>query len=349
MKASPGHIGRREFVRMKLCSVVVWLLAVLTCGTIAAQTTTRDQVHWVPMRDQDGAEHRLFTRICRPTGDAPAPVVLINHGSPPDADARPAMRPASCESEAVQWFLARGYLVVLGMRRGYGETGGPWAEDFGPGCGAEGYARAGLESARDLDALVTYATTLPFARPDGVVVVGQSAGGWATVAYDSRPHPKVVAMVSMAGGRGGHQQKLANHNCRPDELARAAGLYGATASTPMLWVFTANDSFFAPQIATQVRLSAQAARPTSCSSARSAPMATACSSVAAARRSGDRSSRSISLHAPAAADDHRSLNSTPPFALLSRELSTISTSTASAVTPKFFTTASVMSLISARF
>ena len=28
--------------------------------------------------------------------------------------------------------------------------------------------------------------------------------------------------------------------------------YGATASTPMLWVFTANDSFFAPQIATQV-------------------------------------------------------------------------------------------------
>lgn len=122
MKASPGHIGRREFVRMKLCSVVVWLLAVLTCGTIAAQTTTRDQVHWVPMRDQDGAEHRLFTRICRPTGDAPAPVVLINHGSPPDADARPAMRPASCESEAVQWFLARGYLVVLGMRRGYGET-----------------------------------------------------------------------------------------------------------------------------------------------------------------------------------------------------------------------------------
>ena len=209
---------------MKLCSVVVWLLAVLACGTTAAQTTTRDQVHWVPMRDKDGAEHRLFTRICRPAGDAPAPVVLINHGSPPDAGARPAMRPASCESEAVQWFLARGYLVVLGMRRGYGETGGPWAEDFGPGCGAEGYARAGLESARDLDALVTYATALPFARPDGVVVVGQSAGGWATVAYDSRPHPKVAAMVNMAGGRGGHQQQLANHNCRPDELARAAGL-----------------------------------------------------------------------------------------------------------------------------
>ena len=45
----------------------------------------------------------------------------------------------------------------------------------------------------------------------------------------------------------------------------------------------------------------------------------------------------------------RSLNSTPPLALLSRELSMISTSTASAVTSKFFTTASVMSLINARF
>ena len=109
-----------------------------------------------------------------------------------------------------------------------------------------------FKSARDLDALVTYATTLPFARPDGVVVVGQSAGGWATVAYDSRPHPKVVAMVNMAGGRGGHQQGLANHNCGRTNWRVPRDCYGATASTPMLWVFTANDSFFAPQIATEV-------------------------------------------------------------------------------------------------
>src|SRR5262249_61984583 len=44
-----------------------------------------------------------------------------------------------------------------------------------------------------------------------------------------------------------------------------------------------------------------------------------------------------------------SLNRTPPFPLAVGSDSTISTITASAGTEKFFTTASVMSLISARF
>lgn len=209
----------------------------------------REQIHWVPMRDADGAEHLLYTEICRPPGDAPARAVLINHGSPPNAAVRPGMRPMTCESEPVQWFLARGYMVVQGMRRGYGQTGGAWVENFGSACSADGYARAGLESARDIDALVTYATALPYARPDGVVIVGHSAGGWATDAYDSEPHPKVVAVISMAGGRGGHQYNMPNRNCRPDQLERAAGMYGATATTPMLWIYAANDSFFSPRIA----------------------------------------------------------------------------------------------------
>jgi hypothetical protein len=32
-------------------------------------------------------------------------------------------------------------------------------------------------------------------------------------------------------------------------LIEAAGRYGTTATTPMLWLYTANDSFFAPPLA----------------------------------------------------------------------------------------------------
>lgn len=209
----------------------------------------REQIHWVPMRDEFGATRLLYTRICRPSGDTPARVVLINHGSPPDASARPGMQPASCYSEAVQWLLNRGYLVVAGMRRGYGMTGGAWVEGFTGPCTAEAYVHEGQESARDVDALVAYATALPYARPDGAVVIGHSAGGWAADAYDGMPHPKVVALVSMAGGRGGHQHNIPNLVCQPTELERAAGILGSTASTPMLWIYAANDSFFAPDIA----------------------------------------------------------------------------------------------------
>jgi dienelactone hydrolase len=207
----------------------------------------REQIHWVPMEDAGGRSRLLYTRICRPLGEQPARVVLINHGKPPSAD-MPKVKPALCSNEAVQWFLARGYVVVLGVRRGYGATGGDLVEASGS-CSAADLVRAAHEGARDVDALLRYATALPYARPDGVVVVGQSVGGWVSDGYDSLPHPHVVAMVSMAGGHGGHVHDVANLNCRPDQLIVAAGVLGKTATTPMLWVYTENDSYFAPALA----------------------------------------------------------------------------------------------------
>jgi dienelactone hydrolase len=238
---------------LALCCLVMLLVSPVTRGATAGPVGEqvgpwREQIHWVPMRDAVGVEHLLYTRVCRPQTEDRARVVLINHGSPPDPSARATMQPSNCASETVAWFLRHGFVVVLGMRRGYGATRGAWAEGFG-NCSADGYARAGLESARDVAALVAYATALPFARADGVVVVGHSAGGWATDAYDSQPHPQVVAMVSMAGGRGGHYKMQANNNCQLGELIRAAGVYGRTATTPMLWVYAENDSFFSPAMA----------------------------------------------------------------------------------------------------
>ena len=158
------------------------------------------------------------------------------------------MQLATCASEPARWFTDRGDVVLFPLRRGYGATGGAWAEANGR-CDTPDYVHAGLETARDIAAAVDYGTALPFVRPNNAVVVGQSAGGWGTIAYDSVPHPKVNAFVVMAGGRGGHRDNLPNRNCAPDRLAEAAGTFGATAATPMLWVYAANDSYFAPPIA----------------------------------------------------------------------------------------------------
>jgi dienelactone hydrolase len=200
------------------------------------------------MRDAQGAPHLLFTRICHPRGTVPAPVVVINHGTPARADDRPTRQPTRCDGEAARWFLTRGYMVVAGMRRGHGPTGGRLAETSG-GCDAAAFVRSARESARDLDALVSYAAGLPGARPGRMLMVGQSTGGWATLGYNSVHHPRVAAMVNMAGGRGGHYQLIPHNNCRPDQLVLAAGILGQTATTPMLWVYTDNDTFFGPHLA----------------------------------------------------------------------------------------------------
>jgi dienelactone hydrolase len=207
----------------------------------------REQYHWVPL-DVGGQRYLLYGHACRPLDEEPARVVVIAHGSPGNNPRRFETKTVACDNEAAQWFLQRGYIVFSALRRGYGMTGGTDAEDIGT-CGSPRFYEGGLETARDLAAIVDYAASLPYARPQGVVLVGQSAGGWGAVAYDSIPHPRVTAIVSMAGGRGGHEHGILNENCRPDILAEAAGWYGRTATTPMLWVYAANDSFFAPEIA----------------------------------------------------------------------------------------------------
>lgn len=215
----------------------------------APEGVWREQIHWIPMTDEAGMRQLLYARICRPAGEAPARIVLIAHGSPgPAPPRRLSMAPVACDSEAARWFLDRGFVVVAGMRRGYGATGGPWVEGEWS-CDSRDYARAAFVGARDIAAMVDYAAALPFARPGGVVLVGHSAGGWAALGYNAMPHPLVTAIVSMAGGRGGHDQNRPSSNCHPERLAAAAGQLARTATTPMLWIYAENDSYFAPAIA----------------------------------------------------------------------------------------------------
>jgi dienelactone hydrolase len=217
-------------------------------ASVATGAPIRERLLLVPLAIGHNRVVQLHARLCMPASAEPATLVLINHGSPPVASDRPKMKLGSCDQEAAQWFLSRGYVVAFVLRRGYGETGGAWAEDqFG--CGHPDFVHGGLETAVDMDAAIEFLTRLPEVKPQDAIVVGQSAGGWGTIAYASEPHPKVAAFVVMAGGRGGHRDNRPHNNCRPDLLAEAAGHFGKTARTPMLWIYTQNDSYFAPSIA----------------------------------------------------------------------------------------------------
>lgn len=225
------------------------LAALLLLGACAAESDLRadeagETLH-LPAPHVPGG---IYKRLCRPAAPGPARLVVINHGSPPDAAVRPAMRPVSCQSEAVRWFTARGFVAAIPMRRGYGQTAGPWAEGFG-GCAGADYARGGRETARDILATVQALQGRPGVSRQPAVVVGQSAGGWGVLALAAQNPPEVGAIVNMAGGRGGRQANLPNNVCRPENLVRVAGEFGATARLPALWVYAANDSFFGPDLA----------------------------------------------------------------------------------------------------
>lgn len=203
----------------------------------------RQQTYLIPL-PHDG-DRGMHTLVLRPPGDGKRPLVVINHGSPADPSQRPSMKPGF--RTAAMWFLKRGFVVALPMRRGYGETGGSWAEEYGK-CGSPDYRRAGLETAKDIATAVDYMTALPFVEPQRAIVVGQSAGGWGSIALASLNPPKVAAIVNFAGGRGGYADNRPNNNCTPDRLVQAASEYGRTARLPMLWLYTENDLFFNPTL-----------------------------------------------------------------------------------------------------
>lgn len=227
--------------------MAVVLSQVFATSALGRDINTRDELIQVPIDDGTGQQRMMQGHICRPVAIEKPQLVIINHGSPPNSDDRPGMKVTACDTEAVQWFVQQHYAVVLVLRLGYGETGGPWTEDYG-NCQHADYYKAGMETARQIDAIVNYAVTLPNVDPNDVIVVGQSAGGWGTIAYSSMAHPKVSALINVSGGRGGHYQDRPNNNCRSDALVSAAGEFGKTSKTPMIWIYTGNDSYFAPEI-----------------------------------------------------------------------------------------------------
>ena len=218
---------------------------ILLAGCAASPSRWRSASLTVPVHTPDGSIIELVGRVCRPATDGKAPVVVINHGSPPRARDRPFETLADCDDPAPAWFLARGVVVVQGLRRGYGGSGGDWAESYRRGAAPDFYT-AGLQTAVDIDAAVHAATALPYVDPKRLVVLGQSAGAWGVLAYDSLAPSGIGAFIAMAPGRGGHRDNVPGSNCAPDRLVDAAGRFGSTARQDVLWVNTSNDSYFDP-------------------------------------------------------------------------------------------------------
>jgi dienelactone hydrolase len=221
--------------------------ACCVASTAACSIAVDDIPLDVSVTDAQGRDWTMRGHVCRPAIATNVPLAIINHGSTSDERERASMEPEPCDGPIARWFVERGFAAVFVLRLGHGSSVGPWLESFH--CTRAGFRASGLQTARQIDAIVAAAVKLPDVFADGVVVVGHSAGGWGTIAYASAPHPQVVAAINISGGRGGHYRNLANTNCHPEHLIEAAADFGRTATLPMLWVYARNDSYFGPVFA----------------------------------------------------------------------------------------------------
>lgn len=178
----------------------------------------------------------------RPEGDGPFPLIVINHGSPRSAaDRARTTGKYRAQSEAL---AARGFVVINPVRRGYGKSDGPWAEDYFS-CANPAYVEAGLETAKDIAAAIDYARTRPYIDAGRIVLIGKSAGGFGVLALASQNPPGVVGAINFAGGRG---SRGPNEVCNENRLVDAFARYAGTTKAPMLWFYAENDLYFGPAL-----------------------------------------------------------------------------------------------------
>jgi dienelactone hydrolase len=192
-----------------------------------------------------GPSYVLATLVMRPAGPGRYPLALLTHGTPRDAKERPN-REASGQSEMAMEFARRGYAAVVVLRRGYGQSDGPYAESPGRNCETPDYMLSVRAGAADLQGALAWARRQPFVDARTIIAVGPSAGGFASLGLAAERPEGLKAVISFAGGRG---------STGPDELCNEARLtdafaqLGRAVTVPSLWVYAENDHFFGPRVA----------------------------------------------------------------------------------------------------
>ena len=172
---------------------------------------------------------------------------MFNHGSPLTLAEQQKMTPFDYPL-AVRFFAERGYVVVTALRRGFGESEGRFSE--GVLRDRPDYVGAGRAAADDIRGVLSFLKTMPGLDLGRVVLAGHSAGGFGSLALLGQAGVHVRGAISFAGGKG--SQWLGDGPLYTRGLVAAVTEYGREAHAPSLWIYSDNDHFFPPFIATQM-------------------------------------------------------------------------------------------------
>ena len=232
----------------RFLSVLLLAAVVVGCATASTQpdldAALREAVHRVLVAGTDAS---IVVTSFRPPGDGPFPWIVLSHGTATTAEANRAIGRYRPLPPIREW-VRRGYAVIVPVRRGYGESGGEHFGDAYGGCARPDFRRAGEGAALDLLATIAWAKAERDLDTKRWLLVGQSAGGFASI-YTATKHPDgLVAVLAFAPGRGGDPEKRPGEPCASDRMAELFASIAPHVPVPVLWFYAANDQFIGPRV-----------------------------------------------------------------------------------------------------
>lgn len=167
------------------------------------------------------------------------PIALITHGKSANLADMLSLR-ASDYSPQARDLARRGYLSVVVLRRGFGQSDGPMPVNVT--CNTDTFVNFFDADADDLQGALQIAAKRPDADPERAIAIGVSAGGAAVMALAARNPKNLRGVINVSGG-------LQTPDCpKEDVLVNAFKNYGATSRVPTIWVYAKNDSLFGPAL-----------------------------------------------------------------------------------------------------
>ncbi len=226
----------------KLTTIVIGLIF-FSCHTIHALDVVEEEVR-IPMEMKSvfGTKTiNLSGSIYRPNVDGKFPLVVLNHGTPRNPEERKNKIEMGDQSKV---FVKKGVVVIVPMRRGYGDSEGEWVESIGK-CNDPDYDSAAKEAVKDIKAVVEYMKRNAYIDTTRILMAGQSTGGFSSLAYASVYSKELTGVINFAGGKGSMKPYEV---CEPKRLIATMGNFGKKVKIPTLWIYTEKDDFFPPSL-----------------------------------------------------------------------------------------------------
>lgn len=220
----------------------------LTEGPQGAPSGSRKEQTWgVPVWGSNDPKvaRILEAAVFRPEGDGPFPLLVLTHGTNfnnvQDATARDRLRRSDGAwkpMHIIDWFLKRGWAVASVMRSGFARSGGDMAGTHG--CPDPNLFNYGQRNAHDVWAAINYFKKQSFVLRDKILVLGQSTGGFTSLAVAGMDLEGVVGAINTAGVVRIIDKE--GNECGFESLKKAVTSLGKMTRTPTLWLYGVNDS-----------------------------------------------------------------------------------------------------------
>ena len=204
---------------------------------------------------QDKGAIRLVTYVYAPVKNDRHEVVLFSHGSTGGLMTPPKEQPRDFPPRSViQFFISRGYTLVVPFRRGRGDSTGTYVEECSAYTGQcttadqfalteRGLREALLDTSAVIDQLIL-GRLVP--RESKLILGGHSRGGFLSLMLAAERPSLAKGVLSFAGGWLGVndnfspreiQQRMEEQSAR---LSRAA----KQARMPTIWIYAVRDPLY---------------------------------------------------------------------------------------------------------